>query len=99
VEISGFSQDFSGSRLHHGPREARAVASFEENRGDDRSEKGPALPYVKAFVVQFTADTDARLEHVRGRVEHLQTGRRAEFRSTDELLARIAGLLRSESAR
>ena len=32
-----------------------------------------ALPYAKAFVVQFSAETDARRGAVTGRIEHLQT--------------------------
>jgi hypothetical protein len=51
--------------------------------GDDEV----TLPYAKAFVVHFSADTDARLEHATGRVEHLQTGCRSRFASIGELLA------------
>jgi hypothetical protein len=51
--------------------------------GDDEV----ALPYAKAFVVHFSTDTDARLEHATGRVERLQTGCRSRFASLDELLA------------
>ena len=53
----------------------------------------PSLPYAKAFVVQFSAETDARLEHAAGRVEHLQTGRRTRFASIYDLLACIVALL------
>ena len=53
----------------------------------------PTLPYAKAFVVQFTADTDARLERVEGRIEHLQTGRRSRFASAEQLLACVTALL------
>jgi len=59
----------------------------------------PGLPYAKAFVVQFTAETDARLEHAGGRVEHLQTGRRARFASIVDLLACIVSLLGDEPAK
>jgi hypothetical protein len=52
-----------------------------------------ALPYAKAFVVQFSAETDARRGAVTGRIEHLQTGRRSRFGSTDELLAWIMAML------
>ena len=58
-----------------------------------RAADGPALPYAKAFVVQFTAQTDAQLEHATGRVEHLLSGRRARFASTADLLACIVALL------
>lgn len=53
----------------------------------------PSLPYAKAFVVQFSAETGTRLEHVAGRLEHLQTGRRARFASIYDLLASIVALL------
>ena len=53
----------------------------------------PGLPYAKAFVVHFTAESDVRMERAAGRVEHLQSGRRARFASTAELLACIAALL------
>ena len=53
----------------------------------------PALPYAKAFVVQFSAETDPRLGTTTGRVEHLQTGRRSRFASADELVAWIMAML------
>jgi hypothetical protein len=61
----------------------------------DRAEAGQtaALPYEKAFVVQFTAETDASLAPAAGRVEHLLTGRRSRFASIDEFLACITSLL------
>ena len=55
--------------------------------------EGPSLPYAKAFVVQFTAGTDAGLEHAAGRVEHLLSGRRERFDSADDLLLWIAAML------
>jgi hypothetical protein len=58
-----------------------------------RADNPSALPYAKAFVVQFGAETDARLGLVTGRIEHLQTGRRSRFASADELLARIMTML------
>jgi len=60
---------------------------------------GPGLPYAKAFVVQFTAETDAGLEHAGGRVEHLQSGRRARFASIGDLRACIVSLLADGSAK
>ena len=59
----------------------------------------PGLPYSNAFVVQFTAETDARLEQAGGRVEHLQSGRRARFASTVDLLACMVSLLTDESVK
>jgi hypothetical protein len=58
-----------------------------------RDDKTWALPYAKAFVLRFDDGTDARLRDVSGRVEHLQTGRRARFMSVDELLAWIMAML------
>jgi hypothetical protein len=58
-----------------------------------RADNRPALPYAKAFVVQFGAETDARLANVTGRIEHLQTGRRSRFASVDDLLACIMAML------
>jgi hypothetical protein len=55
----------------------------------------PALPYAKAFVVQFAAETDADLNHAAGRIEHLQTGQRSRFASLDEMLARMRAILTS----
>jgi hypothetical protein len=63
-----------------------------------RADNPPALPYGKAFVVQFGAETDTRLGHVTGRIEHLQTGRRSRFASVDELLAWIMAMLAGVAA-
>jgi hypothetical protein len=38
-----------------------------------QADNRPALPYAKAFVVQFGAETDVWLGTVTGRAEHLQT--------------------------
>jgi hypothetical protein len=45
----------------------------------DRAENRQLLPFSNAFVVQFGAETDARLGTVAERIEHLQTGRRSRF--------------------
>jgi hypothetical protein len=58
-------------------------------RGDTMS----ALPYAKAFVVQFAAYTDPQSGAVSGRIEHLQTGRGSRFSSAHELLAAMMALL------
>ena len=68
------------------------------HQGAERPDPGPAhspsaLPYAKSFVVQFSVETDARRGTVTGRIEHLQTGRRSRFVSTDELLAWIMAML------
>ena len=54
---------------------------------------GPALPAWKAFVVQFSRDTGTEAGIFSGRVEHLSSGRRARFGSSDDLLATLLKLL------
>ena len=56
------------------------------------------LPYAKAFIVQFASETDVRAGNIRGRIEHLQTGRRSRFASGDELLARMMAMLAGADA-
>ena len=51
------------------------------------------LPVWKAFVVQFTHETNPRARTFSGRVEHMSSGRRARFSSTRELVAVLAKLL------
>jgi hypothetical protein len=68
--------------------DAQNDAVKRTNPGD-----GTSLPYARAFVVQFTAETDGGLEHAAGRVEHLLTGRRERFESVDDLLLWIVALL------
>ena len=70
-----------------------AAHEWTEGPTLDRAHSPPALPYAKAFVVQFSAETDPRLGTTTGRVEHLQTGRRSRFASADELLAWIMAML------
>jgi len=53
----------------------------------------PALPAWKAFVVQFARETDGSQPTFSGRVEHLSSGRRAQFNSEKELLTILARLL------
>ena len=57
------------------------------------SEEVPALPVWKAFVVQFSRETRARTGTFAGRVEHMSSGRRARFDSTEELLATLRRML------
>ncbi|HEY7202838.1 MAG TPA: hypothetical protein VIA61_00995 [Methylomirabilota bacterium] len=78
------------------PDEEEIGSSGESPREELRSRRvddGPRLPYARAFVVQFTADTDAGLEYAAGRIEHLETGRRERFESADDLLLWISALL------
>jgi hypothetical protein len=53
----------------------------------------PAFPVWKAFVVQFSRDTQAQAGIFSGRGEHISSGRRARFGSTTELLAALGMLL------
>jgi len=53
-----------------------------------------ALPVWKAFVVQFSRETNPRTGGFSGRVEHMSSGRRARFASSREMLAVLGKLLR-----
>jgi hypothetical protein len=92
-QISGFRRDFAGRHSHSrsGMERPRAKDRRLSERADGA--QGATLPYDKAFVVQFTAETPASLDRAAGRVEHLRTGRRSRFASIDEFLACIATLL------
>ena len=54
---------------------------------------GPSLPAWKAFVVQFSHETGTRPGIFSGRVEHLNSGRRARFASKQDLLVVLERLL------
>jgi hypothetical protein len=88
--------DFRGTPAHDvGGRSMAHDAAHQgaESPTPEQAHSPPALPYAKAFVVQFSAETDPRLGTTSGRVEHLQTGRRSRFASADELLAWIMAML------
>jgi len=51
------------------------------------------LPVWRAFVVQFSRETNARTRTFGGRVTHMSSGRRAHFASSRELLAVLGKLL------
>ena len=53
----------------------------------------PALPAWKAFVVQFSRETAVQTGTFAGRVEHISSGRRARFGSTQELIAALRKML------
>lgn len=53
----------------------------------------PRLTPDGAFVVQFEAGTDLTAGPVGGRVEHVQSGRAAQFASVDELLRFVGTVL------
>jgi hypothetical protein len=80
--------------MHMGDSTAGSSGSSRRaDVGQKRSATAPALPYGKAFVVQFSLETDRTLEHATGRIEHLESGRRVPFSSAAELLACIAVML------
>ena len=56
-------------------------------------EETQVLPVWKAFVVQFSRETNPRTRTFSGRVEHMSSGRRARFASSRELLAVLRALL------
>ena len=56
-------------------------------------EEIPALPVWKAFVVQFSRETRTKTGIFSGRIEHLSSGRRARFATTEELLAALGKML------
>lgn len=62
-------------------------------RGKSAPPELPALPAWKAFVVQFSRDASEEAGIFTGRIEHLSSGRRAYFRSRDELVATLERLL------
>jgi hypothetical protein len=87
-----------GDRADDAERRTMAPDAGREGAEDPAlgpADSRPALPYAKAFVLQFGAETDARLGKVSGRIEHLQTGRRSRFTSVEDLLACIMAMLAS----
>jgi hypothetical protein len=53
----------------------------------------PEFPAWKAFVVQFSREASAQTGNFSGRVEHLSSGRRGRFSSTQELVDILEKLL------
>ncbi len=51
------------------------------------------LPSRWAFVIQFSADTDAARDRFVGRVEHIVTGQAAHFETREALVAFLAQVL------
>jgi hypothetical protein len=65
----------------------------------DASPEAPSLPHRRAFVVQLHAESDVARGLVFGRVEHVVSGEAAHFRTLDELVAFMAGVLAARPAR
>lgn len=57
------------------------------------SEPTPEFPPWKAFLVQFSRDTDTQSDSFAGRVEHLSSGNRVRFNGEEELAATLRMLL------
>jgi hypothetical protein len=60
------------------------------------------LQHVGAFVVQLRIESALRGEHLVGRIEHVASGRTANFHSREELLAfldRMVEEIRSDATR
>ncbi len=55
-------------------------------------QKRPALPAERAFVVMLRADCQPTAEDLRGRIEHVRTGRATHFDSLAELVAFLAAV-------
>ncbi len=84
-ELSADLPDFRADYCH--AREAM------KNDAPLESPKQPALPAWKAFVVQFSYDSRSQGATFSGRVEHLSSGRRAQFASPEHLVALLRTLL------
>jgi hypothetical protein len=54
--------------------------------------------YTGAFVVQFEPGAQPEADSFRGRVEHVASGRTAQFRVPEELLAFLTKVLAEEAA-
>lgn len=54
-------------------------------------------PSDHAFVVQFSSDADPTREQMIGRAEHLESGRRIQFKSLEELGAFMKQVLTAPS--
>ncbi|HZR80546.1 MAG TPA: hypothetical protein VFD92_05555 [Candidatus Binatia bacterium] len=62
--------------------------------GDANGREQPLYPSSRAFVVQFTRVGAGDQASVTGRVEHVQSGRSARFRSRDDLVEFMDGVLK-----
>ena len=71
----------------------RAKRAAAAGGGTGTPDETPILPYGRAFIVQFTLETETSRGRVAGRVEHLKTGGRSWFTSIDGLLASMTELL------
>jgi len=82
-ELSGVLPDFSPAVL--------TTYAMTHSKGGAQQEP-PAFPAWKAFVIQFSRETEGAAVFS-GRAEHLSSGRRAHFESPEELVAALRKLL------
>ena len=61
-------------------------------------EQKPPYPPERAFVVQFRRETGVDTQWLAGRVEHVVSGKVAQFQSLDELVAFMTEVLRTVAA-
>ena len=73
----------------HPPRRSRRSAL----PASAKQQSVPTLPAWKAFTVQFSTETSTGCGVFSGRVEHLNSGRRARFVSKEDLLAVLERML------
>ena len=64
---------------------------------DDQRER-PRLPAERPFVVMLSADCRPEEDELRGRVEHVRSGRATHFTSLAELLVFFAALTSADDA-
>ena len=75
-------------------RDAKAATTGTYRTVDQAD--APVLPPSRAFVIQLAADADPSHEDLRGRVEHVASGRATSIGSGAELLAFLARVLESQ---
>ena len=66
------------------------------NMSESATNDSPLRP-SRAFVVQFHDETDLGRGDCVGRLEHVVSGKVAHFKSREELLVSMAGILTAES--
>ena len=56
------------------------------------------LPTDRAFLIRLSSDAEPSPNHLCGRIEHVQTGRRARFDTPEELQAFVILVLSEQDA-
>jgi len=70
---------------------------MEPDRCDRVAQREPLFPSARAFIVHFTRDAEL-VEQVRGRVEHVTTGRSKQFSTIDDLFAFVREVMQDGRA-